>query len=371
MLSALPVTLQTTSLDQQLAAVSAFVARLVRDGSPREIVDARRDAEALRSYAEKAKLGMQAQNAVAQARLDLECRLGELIPIMIHRGRPKSIVSDDTFVRAKLADWNISPDLSSRSQRVAQIPAKYRQQYFAQAKELGFEITNRDFFVRIEANRVNATGRDWAMPSDNDEIPAWQGKPVFPALGNWKGKRGTGQLVPHRYVDALVDIKQAQANGTSTFEWYTPPEIFEALGVRFDLDVCSPGLALTPWIPARRCYTRADDGLAQRWYGFVWMNPVFGLRNGIMNWITRFIAHGKGVALVSSFTSTDWYQHLTGNADAIMLVNQKIQFLPRQIGRNNAIASTLVAIGRKGIRALENAERNGWGTCFDRRRITN
>ena len=44
-------------------------------------------------------------------------------------------------------------------------------------------------------------------------------------------------------------------------EWYTPPEIFTALGLAFDLDPCSPGPGKS-FVPARRHYTVADDGLA-------------------------------------------------------------------------------------------------------------
>jgi hypothetical protein len=36
---------------------------------------------------------------------------------------------------------------------------------------------------------------------------------------------------------------------TSTVEWYTPPEIFTAMETDFDLDVCSPGAEIVPWIP--------------------------------------------------------------------------------------------------------------------------
>jgi hypothetical protein len=46
-------------------------------------------------------------------------------------------------------------------------------------------------------------------------------------------------------------------------DWYTPPEIFEALGLTFDLDPCSPGPG--HWVPARDIYTKADDGLKQPW----------------------------------------------------------------------------------------------------------
>jgi hypothetical protein len=33
-------------------------------------------------------------------------------------------------------------------------------------------------------------------------------------------------------------------------EWYTPPIIFERLGLKFDIDVCYPFDKEIPWIPA-------------------------------------------------------------------------------------------------------------------------
>ena len=48
---------------------------------------------------------------------------------------------------------------------------------------------------------------------------------------------------------------------TSTTEWFTPPEIFKAMETEFDLDVCSPGAEIVPWILAAQHLTRADNGL--------------------------------------------------------------------------------------------------------------
>jgi hypothetical protein len=43
----------------------------------------------------------------------------------------------------------------------------------------------------------------------------------------------------------------------------------------------------------------------------------------------------------------------------------KIQFLPKRDGLNT-LGTTLVAIGKKGVRALDSAEKNGLGICFHR-----
>lgn len=52
-------------------------------------------------------------------------------------------------------------------------------------------------------------------------------------------------------------------------EWYTPRDIFTALKLEFDLDPCSPGQDIVPWIPAQIHYTYLDDGLVKKWFGKV------------------------------------------------------------------------------------------------------
>jgi hypothetical protein len=149
---------------------------------------------------------------------------------------------------------------------------------------------------------------------------------------------------------------------STTPEWYTPPYIFEALGCRFDLDPASPGADIVPWIPADRCYTRQDDGLRQPWTGFCWVNPPYG-RRILRLWVEKFILHGNGIILVAERTSTRWWQALTSRADLVLCVNKKIAFLQAtgRKGRAQAIGSTLVAIGERGVAALETAHRNGLG----------
>jgi hypothetical protein len=138
------------------------------------------------------------------------------------------------------------------------------------------------------------------------------------------------------------------------------------MATEFDLDVASPGVEAVPWIPAKQHYTKKQDGLKQPWRGFAWMNAPFGLRNGMMAWIEKFIRHGNGVALVPDFTSTEWWQKLAANSDCILQVCPKIQFLPKRDVGLNTLGTTLVAIGEKGVLALETAENNGLGVCFRR-----
>jgi len=109
-------------------------------------------------------------------------------------------------------------------------------------------------------------------------------------------------------------------------EWYTPPEIFDALGLRFDLDPCSPGGQ--HWVPAYSIYTKDDDGLSLIWHGRVFVNPPFGGRNGHVPWLRRFLDHGNGIAIVRSYTSAGWWHDHMHRAHMICWPRGKTKFIP-------------------------------------------
>lgn len=76
---------------------------------------------------------------------------------------------------------------------------------------------------------------------------------------------------------------------------HTPPYIFVGIPLTFDLDPASP--LSGPVTPARCHYTVQQDGLAQPWFGTVWLNPPYN-RWQIGKWIAKLAEHGSGVALV-------------------------------------------------------------------------
>lgn len=150
----------------------------------------------------------------------------------------------------------------------------------------------------------------------------------------------------------------------ATDEWYTPPHVFEAMQSTFDLDVASPGHGVTPWIPAWGFLT--DRSLERRWSGFVWMNPPFGGRNGLEPWLEKFFNHGDGIALVPDRTSAPWWQRFAPQADIALFVGKKIKFIGAdgQPGKSPAQGTTLLALGTRAFRAIENASRRGLGSPF-------
>jgi hypothetical protein len=151
----------------------------------------------------------------------------------------------------------------------------------------------------------------------------------------------------------------------ATNEWYTPRHVFEAMGVRFSLDVSSPLV----WCPADDfCGLSIHaNSLEREWSGFIWMNPPFGGRNGLVPWLEKFFAHGDGVALTPDRTSAPWWQEYAAKADAILFVAKKLKFIGAdgQPGNSPAQGTTLLAAGPRGVAALQNASRTGLGLLLN------
>jgi hypothetical protein len=109
-------------------------------------------------------------------------------------------------------------------------------------------------------------------------------------------------------------------------EWYTPPEIFRALGLPFALDPCAPPWPRADWIPAARRYSPPDDGLELPWFGRVWLNPPYARETA--RWVARLAEHGDGIALVFARTDTAWWQAAIAGAHAVCFIAGRVNFIP-------------------------------------------
>lgn len=144
-------------------------------------------------------------------------------------------------------------------------------------------------------------------------------------------------------------------------EWYTPVGIFSSLDISFNLDPCSPGASVCPWIPALHHYTIEDDGLIKEWSGSVWMNPPYG--SDTPRWMNKLCNHGNGIALVFARSDTRWFHDYVPKADAVCFIKGRVQFVPADkavsyaYGNYNptsgcGAASMLVAYGKEMALAL-------------------
>lgn len=144
--------------------------------------------------------------------------------------------------------------------------------------------------------------------------------------------------------DTVSDLNMAgRLNRGGSSEWFTPPHVFTALGVEFDIDVCAP-LGGVEWIPARRFFSAADDGLSQPWEGRVWMNPPYG--RALPTWTDRMAQHAEGVALVFARTDTAWFHRAVETASALCFIRGRLSFIgPAKVGHNAAASSVLIGYG--------------------------
>jgi hypothetical protein len=164
---------------------------------------------------------------------------------------------------------------------------------------------------------------------------------------------------PLRITRVLIMAEHEPCIGLSS-EWFTPPEIFDALGLTFDLDPCSPGPG--HWVPARKIYTVEDDGLAQPWDGLVFMNPPFGGRNGHVPWLRRFLDHANGLAIVRAYTSSAWFHQYAVKAETMLFPKGKTKFIrpDGSIGRAPGHGVVLLGMGEVANDALRRSGLGWW-----------
>lgn len=138
---------------------------------------------------------------------------------------------------------------------------------------------------------------------------------------------------------------------TTSDDYYTPPWIFESLGLTFDTDPASP-VGGIPWIPVKRYYSLIDDGLSQEWVGRVWLNPPFSKPSP---WVEKFIHHNNGILLAPTSGNGRWLNDIFNEATAILLLPPSIKFMRNKTNlMPNAIPirCALFAMGEENAEAL-------------------
>lgn len=168
-----------------------------------------------------------------------------------------------------------------------------------------------------------------------------------------------------------MSLVYEKPDGQST-EWYTPSSIYDMLGIKFDLDPCSPGKKVVSWSTCKKHFTSRQNGLEREWFGTVFMNPPYS-RSIINDWVDKFVDHGDGVALLFARTSTRWFHKMATYCDAVCFLSSRVPFIQdcdvedyvagRRINRRSGTGcdSLLFSIGCKGTRALLRMHKNKFG----------
>lgn len=243
-----------------------------------EVKQIRDKAEALRLYVKQQGDSLEMQNDIAEIKLRAERRAGELLAEMEKaKGNAGTMAGRDSsggFIlkppegdAPTLADLGISKSQSHRWQIEASLPEEIFEQYVAETKSDQEELTSAGLY-RLAQQEKNDNHTMRVMGSS--ESP----------------------------------------------EWYTPKHIIKLVVDLFgeiDLDPCSNSHE-SPNVPAKKHYTKEDDGLSQPWTGRVYVNPPYG--DEIPAWVETLVKKfedgeiQEAIALLPGRIDTQWFQPL-------------------------------------------------------------
>ena len=115
--------------------------------------------------------------------------------------------------------------------------------------------------------------------------------------------------------------KDFNTNTTNNGEWLTPKYITDYFD--FDLDPCSP--IIRPWDTAKNHFNINDNGLLQKWFGFVFCNPPYGRET--WTWLNKCAEHNNAIALTFARTETrGFFAEVWEKANGIFFFKSRLKF---------------------------------------------
>ena len=147
-------------------------------------------------------------------------------------------------------------------------------------------------------------------------------------------------------MDALFQVSAGDVADTND-DWYTPPWLFKAAGLTFDMDVAAPVDPARRTCPARTYLTPIEDGLTYPWQGIVWCNPPYS-RPG--PWVDRFAEHGDGGLLLIPAAASAWLGTVLAAADALTITYA--EFI-RPDGRTDKPRGISLILAARGLACSE------------------
>jgi len=207
---------------------------------------------------------------------------------------------------------------------------------------------------------------DESEPNDSDPelgyaFPLLDDVPLWPDDGS-ESNDSDSEPEPEPESKPTSPAARRSDNGD---EWYTPKWLFDALGLSFSIDVCSPVDRTHSAVPAAQYLTLEDDGLAQSWIGTVWCNPPYSQTDP---WARRMIHHGNGLILCHIPMNAAWCTELWEACDGIRLF-QAMEFVrPDGSLQRPAWWLQLAAFGPAATGALERLQPLG-DAAYNKRRV--
>jgi hypothetical protein len=133
----------------------------------------------------------------------------------------------------------------------------------------------------------------------------------------------------------------------------TPLSLIETLGP-FDLDPCGLHFHKT----ANAIISLPLDGLSEKWFGRVWLNPPY---SDPSSWMEKLANHGRGTALVLNSTDAKWFHDFGLNrATALLMLKGRPKFTRMDGSRVSIMRGVvLFAYGEEDAFALQTCGLSG------------
>jgi len=196
-------------------------------------------AEAVRSYAKAAELGLDIQNNAAEIKIRAERRAGELLVEMEKHKGAATRSHDVTASPPKLDDLGISKMQSSRWQQEARVPEDTFVRHVVETKEAGKEVTTNGILRLAQEERRQERINEMSTA----EFPKGKYRVIY-ADPPWKyGSSGVitesdsyGRATRH-YPSMSIDelcqlpVKEMVEDNAVLFMWVTSPLLAECFPV--------------------------------------------------------------------------------------------------------------------------------------------
>lgn len=180
-------------MNRELIAIDEAFQRLAEASSIDEIKTIRDKAEAARTFARNAQLGLEVCNRVAEIKLRAERKAGQLLRTLSIRGGDRR--SSGHRNRLKLEDVGITQNQSKRWQLEASLSDRDFEEFLSRANADGVEISSASLLrlARSLRTKNRATKRSRSQGSDEE----WQ--PELCELCGWfnEANESLGNLRQH------------------------------------------------------------------------------------------------------------------------------------------------------------------------------